>query len=177
MHLTYVSSRLSRVREWVCIVRKHNRMEQWPASQAGTVNEVTGPCMSDAKSLHIYSYQLTDKRECHLCNTELSTTPWRRGGEWRYSSTHSLSSALDGGWSASRPGHFTPMEIGPGAHWIGGWVGPRSVLDAVVKRKIPSPPLRESNPRTPIIQPVAQRYTIVLSRLCSCNTVGHNVIS
>jgi hypothetical protein len=35
---------------------------------------------------------------------------------------------------------------------------PRAVLDAVVKRKIPSL-CRESNPRTPIIQPVAQRYT------------------
>jgi hypothetical protein len=46
----------------------------------------------------------------------------------------------------------------PGTHWIGGWVGPRAVLDAVVKRNIPSPP-RESNPRTPIIQHVAQRYT------------------
>jgi hypothetical protein len=31
--------------------------------------------------------------------------------------------------------------------------GPRAVLDAVVKRKIPSP-RRESNPRTPIVQPV-----------------------
>jgi hypothetical protein len=30
-------------------------------------------------------------------------------------------------------------------------VGPRSVLDAVVKRKIPDP-RRESNPRTPIVQ-------------------------
>jgi len=30
-------------------------------------------------------------------------------GEWRYSSTHSLTSALWGGeWSASRPGRFTP---------------------------------------------------------------------
>jgi hypothetical protein len=37
-------------------------------------------------------------------------------------------------------------------------VGPRAVLDTVVKRKIPSP-RRESNPRTPIVQPVAQRYT------------------
>jgi hypothetical protein len=37
-------------------------------------------------------------------------------------------------------------------------VGPRAGLDAVVKRKIPSP-RRESNPRTPIVQPVAQRYT------------------
>jgi hypothetical protein len=34
-------------------------------------------------------------------------------------------------------------------------VGPRAVLDAVVKRKIPSP-RRESKPRTPIVQPVAQ---------------------
>jgi hypothetical protein len=35
-------------------------------------------------------------------------------------------------------------------------VGPRAVLDAVVKRRIPNP-RRESNPRTPIVQPVAQR--------------------
>jgi hypothetical protein len=34
-------------------------------------------------------------------------------------------------------------------------VGPRAVLDTVVKRKIPSPRW-ESNPRTPIVQPVAQ---------------------
>jgi hypothetical protein len=37
-------------------------------------------------------------------------------------------------------------------------VGSRAVLDAVVKRKIPSPRW-ESNLRTPIVQPVAQRYT------------------
>jgi hypothetical protein len=37
-------------------------------------------------------------------------------------------------------------------------VGPRTVLDAVVKRKIPSS-RRESNPKTPIVPPVAQRYT------------------
>jgi hypothetical protein len=35
---------------------------------------------------------------------------------------------------------------------------PRDVLDAVVKKNIPSP-RRESNPRTPIVQPVVQRYT------------------
>jgi hypothetical protein len=35
-------------------------------------------------------------------------------GEWRYSSTHSLTSALDGGkWSASRPGRFTPHRKCP----------------------------------------------------------------
>jgi hypothetical protein len=85
--------------------------------------------------------------------------PWRRIGEWRYSSTHSLTSALDGGeWSVSHTSRFTSREIAPGTYWIGGWVGPRTVLDAVVKRKIPNP-RRESNPRTPIVQPVAQRYT------------------
>jgi hypothetical protein len=70
-----------------------------------------------------------------------------------------LTSALDGGeWSASRPSCFTPREITPGTHWIGGWMGTRAVLDAVVKIKIPIP-RRESKPRTPIVQPVAQRYT------------------
>jgi len=60
-----------------------------------------------------------------------------------------LTSALDGGeWSGSRPGRLTPREKAPGTHWIGGWVGPRAVLDAVVKRKIPSP-RRELNPITP----------------------------
>jgi hypothetical protein len=80
-------------------------------------------------------------------------------GEWRYSSTHSLTSALERGeWSASRPGRFTSRERTSGTYWTGGWVGPRAVLDVVVKRKIPSP-CRESNHRTPIVQPVAQRYT------------------
>jgi hypothetical protein len=54
--------------------------------------------------------------------------------------THSLTSAPDGGeWSGSRPGRFTPRERAPGTPRIGGWVGPRAGLDAVVKRKIPSP--------------------------------------
>jgi hypothetical protein len=33
-----------------------------------------------------------------------------------------------------------PQEKIPGTHWIGVWAGLRAVLDAVVKRKIPSPP-------------------------------------
>jgi hypothetical protein len=64
---------------------------------------------------------------------------------------------------------FTPWPLypqgkAPGTHWIRGWVGLRAVLDAVVKRQIPSP-RRESNPRTPIVQPVAQRYTDWAKRL------------
>jgi hypothetical protein len=72
---------------------------------------------------------------------------------------HSLTSALDGGdWSASRPSRFIPRERAHGIQRIGGWAGPTAVLDAVVKRKIPNL-RRESNPRIPILQPVAQRYT------------------
>jgi hypothetical protein len=37
-------------------------------------------------------------------------------------------------------------------------VDTRAALDAVAKRKTPSPN-RESNPRTPIVQSSAQRYT------------------
>jgi hypothetical protein len=59
-----------------------------------------------------------------------------------------LTSALDGGeWLASRPGHFTPREKGPGIRWMGGWVGPRAGLDAVVRKKIPNL-CRDSNPRS-----------------------------
>jgi hypothetical protein len=43
-------------------------------------------------------------------------------GEYRYSSTLSLTSALDGdGWSTPRPGCLTPRER-RGTHCIGGWV-------------------------------------------------------
>jgi hypothetical protein len=68
---------------------------------------------------------------------------------------HFLTSALDGGeWSDSRPGSFTPRERASDTHWIGGWVGFRGLLDAVVEKEIPSP-RRESNSGTPIVQPVA----------------------
>jgi hypothetical protein len=59
---------------------------------------------------------------------------WGSGG---IASRIFFTSALDGGvWSVSRPGHFTPRERALDTHWIGGWVGPRAVLDAVVKRNV-----------------------------------------
>jgi hypothetical protein len=68
-----------------------------------------------------------------------------------------FTSTRDGGeLSALRSGRSNPRERAPGIRCIGGWVGPRAVLDTVVKRKIPSP-RRQSNPRTPIIQLVAQQ--------------------
>jgi hypothetical protein len=57
-----------------------------------------------------------------------------------------LTSALDGGeWLVSLPGRVTPRKRAAGTHWIGGWVGARAGLDAVVK--IPSP-YRNSNPQS-----------------------------
>jgi hypothetical protein len=77
-----------------------------------------------------------------------STKLWRGIGGLKVWLHVFLTSALDGGvWSASRPGSFTAREKAPGTHWIGGWVGPRAVVDTVVRRKIPSP-CRDSNPRS-----------------------------
>jgi hypothetical protein len=55
-----------------------------------------------------------------------------------------LTSALYGSErSASSPGRFTP-----GTHRIGGWMGPRAVLDVVTKRKLPSLPLQGIEPQS-----------------------------
>jgi hypothetical protein len=67
--------------------------------------------------------------------------------DWRYSSMHSLTSALDGDeWSALHPGRFTSREIVHVTHCIGGSVGLRAGLD-MVSKKIPIP-RRDSNPRS-----------------------------
>jgi hypothetical protein len=73
-----------------------------------------------------------------------------------------LTSALDGGeWRASRRGRFTPRVRAPGTHRIGGWVGPRAVLDATVKRKIPSlpPGIEPHNPDRPAHSPALYRLS------------------
>jgi hypothetical protein len=98
------------------------------------------------------AYDVMLRRRANSCKVPVpfNRVPCHEGvlEEWRYSSTNFLTSALDGGeWSASRPGRFT--------HWTGGWVGPRACLDAVSKRKIPSP-RRGSNPDQSIVQPVVK---------------------
>jgi hypothetical protein len=43
-----------------------------------------------------------------------------------------LTSALvEGEWSTSRLGRFTPGERAPRNHWIGGWMDPTARLDDV----------------------------------------------
>jgi hypothetical protein len=75
-----------------------------------------------------------------------------------------LTWAIDGGeWS----GRFTPKESATGTHWIGGWVGPRAVLDSVVKRKLPNPlpGIEAQNPDRPARSPALYRLSDHGSRM------------
>jgi hypothetical protein len=45
------------------------------------------------------------------------------------------SALVEDEWSASRPDLFTPGEMAPATHWIGGRVGSRAGLDNVERRK------------------------------------------
>jgi hypothetical protein len=51
-----------------------------------------------------------------------------------------------------------PRERASGTPWIGGWMGPRASLNAVVKRKIPSP-CHDSNPDHPTHSTVLYNLT------------------
>jgi hypothetical protein len=66
--------------------------------------------------------------------------PWRRMGEWMYRSTFP-----------------SPRQRYPSTHLIKGWVGPRTGLHAVERRKSYS--YRDSNTDHSAFQPVARRYT------------------
>jgi hypothetical protein len=115
---------------------------------------------------HFVSTYVKVKGKDSLC---FSWAPHHEGilgrGRWRYSSTHSLTSALDGSeWSASRPRPLYSHEKSPWYPLDRRLGGSRAVLDAVVKRKISSP-RRESNHRTPIVHPVAQLHIYVLAEL------------
>jgi hypothetical protein len=71
---------------------------------------------------------------------------WGSGGI----ATPFLTTALDEGeWSASHHGRFSREEIAPGTHWPGGWVGPRTGLDTVEKRKTLPLPEIELRPSIP----------------------------
>jgi hypothetical protein len=57
-------------------------------------------------------------------------------------------------------------EISPGTHCTGGWVGPKTNLDAMEKRKIFGP-CRESNSNSSAIQPVQN----------ICQNVGFEILT
>jgi len=71
---------------------------------------------------------------------------------WRISTLPSTS-ALDGvGSQRHAPAALLPGK-GPGTHCIGGWMGPRAVLDGCGKSR------RPTGKRSRAVQPVASRYT------------------
>jgi hypothetical protein len=59
--------------------------------------------------------------------------------------------------SALYPGRFIPGERAPGTHWVGGWVGPSTGLNDVVKIKFLT--LLDSNSDPLVVQSVASRCT------------------
>jgi hypothetical protein len=62
-------------------------------------------------------------------------------GEWRYSSTHSPTSALDASeWSASRRGRFTPHRKSPWHPLDRSLGGPQSRFGRGGEEKISQPP-------------------------------------
>jgi hypothetical protein len=77
----------------------------------------------------------------------------RREGEYRHSSTLSLTLVLGGvGGQRHAPAAVSPGKR-PGTHFIGGWVGSRDGLDGFEKYRRPT----GFDPWT--FQPVASRYT------------------
>jgi len=72
-----------------------------------------------------------------------------------YSSTLSLTSALDGVGDERHAPAAIPPGKWSGTHCIGGWVSPKAGLDGWGKSRPPPPPGFDS----PTVQPVASRYT------------------
>jgi hypothetical protein len=72
-----------------------------------------------------------------------------------------LTSTLDGReWSDSRPCRFTPSrQKSAGIHWIGGWVGLRVGMGALVKKKIL--PLPGMEPGSSSTYHVPEKHTLL----------------
>jgi hypothetical protein len=68
------------------------------------------------------------------------------------------------------PAALPPGKEPPVTHWIGGCMGLRFGMDAVVSKKEIRSPRRESKPDHPIVHPIASRYTDWGNPAHSCNT-------
>jgi hypothetical protein len=60
-----------------------------------------------------------------------------------------------------------------GTHWIGGWVGPRAILDEVVKRKIPS--LHQESSITTLQLNVFMHKDYILKIIFYVNTLIYSI--
>jgi hypothetical protein len=84
----------------------------------------------------------------HAVKRHMPNMPWRRMGEWRYSST-TLDLSTRWRWLVS----FLPqpLSLGKRPHWIGGWVVTRATLEAAKKRKVSCP----ASSRIMVVQTIA----------------------
>jgi hypothetical protein len=87
-----------------------------------------------------------------------------------------LTSALGRGeLSVSPPCRFTLGKIAPGTHWIGSWVGPTAVLDAVEKRRSCAAGNR-TRAVQPVDPPLSRLHTLTCSawilKLCGLSSRG-----
>jgi hypothetical protein len=57
-------------------------------------------------------------------------------GEWMDIHVFLISAIVKNEWSVSHSGPLNPGERVPSIIWIGGWVGPRTGVDDLDKRKI-----------------------------------------
>jgi hypothetical protein len=81
----------------------------------------------------------------------------KKNGRVTYSTT--IINLQDGyEWSASRPCRFTLTETTSDAHWIWGWVGSTTGLDAMEKRII-FWLYRESNSNSSVAETISRHYT------------------
>jgi hypothetical protein len=134
-----LNARLHRYNTQLCCTRSVSlwRMSYWRIFLSGFIYFRYYYC----KARGVESVNLTIKIKLSLCFL-FNRAPRHEGllEEWRHSSTHSLTWALDGGeWSASRPGRFIPRERAPVTHWIRGWVAPEPFWTRRWTEKFPAP--------------------------------------
>jgi hypothetical protein len=65
-----------------------------------------------------------------------------------------------------------PRERAPCIHWIGGWMGPRAILNVAEKRKI-AYPFQESNSNSLAIQPMTPQSNSSSSALAYVRITVH----
>jgi hypothetical protein len=100
-------------------------------------------------------------QRCGGTTTELRTGHEVAEVNYNYSSTLSVTSALDWGvLSTPRPGRFTP-GIEPGTHCTGRWVGPRVGLNGCGKSRHRDSISGPSSPQPVVSRPILQSSACV----------------
>jgi hypothetical protein len=110
-----------------------SRRTKWTQSRTTPRNLKKPRCCNVVVALIVF-LTIHGKVKAVCVRNWLTTTPWR---------ITLTSTVVWGEWSVSRPGRSTFRERAPCTYWMGGWVGPRTSLDDVERRKIlPLPVLK-----------------------------------